>query len=831
MTKHAIVFSKEDEHYKTISLALNNYKIFYSSNIQKALAYFAKIESSPLLFLDLDAPDLLGYQLLAHLKFDKKIKDIRVILLGKEETIKNNLESQELQTFEYLTTPINGDALNFAVRSIEKDQEYVIASKRSSDMREIFVALFNHAPFGISITRFFRRGGGRLQSFRANKAFRDILGVPIEEDLHTEIDWRKYTHPEDLEKDLKYFNDFIKGKIDRYDLDKRFIRPNGDVVYTHLFVIKVDIPDDEIFTYFAIIRDTSIRKSFELSFLESERSKDVLLSHLPGLAYRSRIDKDFTKVFVSKGSRELTGYEPEAFIDNRDLKFIDLIAPEYLSEIYHLQLKAVKNQTTYRFQYPIITKNKEKKWVLEIGEPIINSDKETIAIEGMIIDINEIKKYEAEIKHRSEFDEWTGLHNRRYLETLMTYDLTYDKKSKKTFFLLNLNSIQQLTSSHGYHYIRDLMKKISNKLKVLENDNCKLYLTHETRLSFYIKNYDSEEEIHQFYLKVVKVLEPLLWSERVTCWVGVLHIPPNTKPNQLETILKNVLLTTEQERASDDKLIEISYFDDRLALKIEREKQILKELVDASVQIDNEQLYLQYQPIFNVKRGEISGFEALARFKSEKLGLIPPLEFIPLLERNKLMIIYGDKINRLALTFLKSVHDLGYDHMSMSINVSFQQLLDRQFVNKFLALIESIGVNPRSIWLELTEVSFTTSYFGINQLLKKLTSKGIRVAIDDFGTGFSSLHRLISLEINALKIDKAFLQGIELIEINKAITEDIISLGQKLGFLVVGEGVENETHLEYLKTYNCDYAQGYYLSRPLNESDALEFLKNNYQKK
>lgn len=697
-------------------------------------------------------------------------------------------------------------------------------------MSEIFISLFNHAPFGISITRFYTKGGIKLQSFRANKAFREILGAPVDEDLTTEIDWRKYTHPEDLEKDLKYYNEFLKGKIDRYDIDKRFVHPNGDIAYTHLRCIRVDLDDEDIFTYFAIIADTSIRKSFELSLLESERSKGVLLSHLPGLAYRSKNDQDFTKEFVSQGSLELTGYEPECFINSRDLKFLDLLVPEYLSEIYHLQLKAIKNKKTYRFQYPIITKSQEKKWVLEVGEPVLDDKGQIIALEGIIIDINEIKTYEAEMKTKSGLDEWTGLHNRRYLETLMAYDFTFDKKTKKVLFLCNLNSIQQLTSSHGYRYTRDLTKKISNKLKTLEDENHQLFLTQEERFTFYIKNYESEEEIHNFYLKIVEILQPLLWSERVTCRVGVLYIPTNSTPNQVDTILKNLLLTTEQEKSGDDKLIEINRFDDELALKLEREKQILKELVEASNKIDDQQLYLQYQPIIDVKNGNIRGFEALARFQSEKLGIVPPLEFIPLLEKNKLMIIYGDKINRLALTFLKSIHDLDYKDMYMSINVSFQQLLDRQFVEKFLHLIEEIGVDPHFIFLELTEVSFTTSYFDINKLLRKLTSKGIRVAIDDFGIGFSSLHRLISLEINALKIDKAFLQGIELIEINKAITEDIISLGQKLGFIVIGEGVENETHLEYLKTYNCDFAQGYFLSRPLLEDKALEFLKNNYKK-
>lgn len=820
--KRVALFSQNEQTAHDVEKTLVGYEVFISAKIKQTLNFLRQGETLPVLFLDLDTPNMLGFELLANIKFDKKLNSIRIILIGSEETIEANLHSEEFQMIEYLKTPINIEVLEMAVKAIHKDEEQLLVTKRIRNMQAIFAALFKSAPFGISINRYFVKEGMRLQSFRANKAFQEILGVKTKATTD-EIDWRKATHPDDLEKDNELFNKFISGEIESYEIEKRFIQPSGKVVWTHLIVTKIDLQDENIFTYFAIIRDISMRKGFESSLIESERSKSVLLSNLPGLAFRSKVDDHFTKEFVSKGSLELTGYDPDAFINGRDLHFIDLLDPSYVKEICQLQLNAIKKKESYRFQYPIITKDQRRKWVLEVGEPIINLEGEVEALEGIIIDINEMKKYEAEIKRISEYDDWTTLHNRRYLETLIAYDLTYDKKSTKVLILFNLNSIQGLTGIHGYHYTKDLMKRISHKLKTLENENFQLYITHETRLTFYIKN-STEEEIRKFYRRAVELLEPLLWSERITCRVGALEIPWRSRANQVDTILKNLLSTTEKDVITDDKLIEIYFFDDDLVLKLERKRKIIKELTDAAIKKDD-RLFLQYQPIYNVKTNRIIGFEALARFRSHELGIVPPLEFIPLLETNKLMIVYGEKINSLALEFLKKLHDQGYDDLYISINVSFQQLLDRQFVKKFLKLVDDIGVNPKYIWLELTETSFTTSYFNINGLLKKLTSQGIRVAIDDFGTGFSSLYRLISLEINAIKIDRAFLLGIELIEINKAIYEDIISLGHKLGFFVVGEGVENDTHLDYLKTYGCDYAQGYFLARPQNEEDALKLLK------
>ncbi|HOC80648.1 MAG TPA: EAL domain-containing protein, partial [Bacilli bacterium] len=191
----------------------------------------------------------------------------------------------------------------------------------------------------------------------------------------------------------------------------------------------------------------------------------------------------------------------------------------------------------------------------------------------------------------------------------------------------------------------------------------------------------------------------------------------------------------------------------------------------------------------------------------------------------KLIIPLGEMIVRKSLIFLKKLHNLGYEDMSVSINISAIQLLEEHFAKKFFEIIKEIGVKPEKIWIELTESVFASNYQEINSILGRLMERGVRVAIDDFGTGFSSLYRLLAININSIKIDKAFMDGIELINIDEAITKDIISLGQKLRYTVVAEGVETEIQKDYLVAYGCDRAQGYYFSRPLNEVDTIPFIE------
>lgn len=140
-------------------------------------------------------------------------------------------------------------------------------------------------------------------------------------------------------------------------------------------------------------------------------------------------------------------------------------------------------------------------------------------------------------------------------------------------------------------------------------------------------------------------------------------------------------------------------------------------------------------------------------------------------------------------------------------------------------MVHEADVDPSKIWIEITESVFTNNYQLVHKILGDIQALGIRVSIDDFGTGYSSLHRVLELNIKAIKIDRAFINGLELIPEDIAITKDIVSLGHKLNYVVVAEGIENATQANYLKSYECDLGQGYFFSRPLEEKKAILFLK------
>ncbi|MDD3777560.1 MAG: EAL domain-containing protein, partial [Actinomycetota bacterium] len=231
--------------------------------------------------------------------------------------------------------------------------------------------------------------------------------------------------------------------------------------------------------------------------------------------------------------------------------------------------------------------------------------------------------------------------------------------------------------------------------------------------------------------------------------------------------------------------------------------------------------------ILDLKSNQICGFEALARLNSNQLGVVSPLEFIPIAEETKLIIPLGDKIIIKALNFLNKLRDNGYDLLTVSINISAIQLLRLDFRDKLFVKINEAQVRPEKISLEITESVFTSNYEEVNRVLGDLKDSKINIAIDDFGTGYSSLARARGLKVNCLKIDKSFIDSLMDLNTGDAIAGDIISMAHKMGHCVIAEGVEHDKQKQYLQSSGCDRMQGYLISKPLDEEAAIKFLKKN----
>ncbi|NLO35333.1 MAG: EAL domain-containing protein [Clostridiaceae bacterium] len=686
----------------------------------------------------------------------------------------------------------------------------------------LYRSVFDQAPIGIAIVQddhFVSRK--EFGDANINPAFEAILGRTSQE--LENLTWPEITYADDLEADLERFESFRAGKVNGYTLEKRFIRPDGTPVWTRMLVTRLtDFPADPSL-HLCLVEDIAERLATATALRESERSKAVLLSHLPGLAFRCRVDRDWTMQYVSAGCLALTGYPPESLIDNKSLSYTSIVDPAYRGLLFAARAGKRQTRQSYRSEYPITTAGGETKWVLELGHGVFGGQSEDDTLEGMILDITDRKKMENELRTINEHDALTGLFNRHVLERMLAAADMDQAAGNRAIVSINCAPVQVLTKTYGFHYTQDLLKKTADLLRLFGSEQRLLFSTCWDRFVFYLTAYQNREALLDFCASLSTRLTALYKAERIGGGIGVLEIEPGCGQD-VDQLLKKVLIVSEKSMNLPEASFQACFFGPDIESDLIRTETIKRDLLRIVDDEGDGGLALQFQPILDLPSNRICGFEALCRLNSESLGRVPPLDFIPLAEEIKLIIPIGHKIIRRAFRFLRNMLDRGYSDLTVSVNISAIQLLQHDFVAQLLQSACDIGVSPGHIGIELTESILATDYDEINRRISALRQLGIHVAIDDFGTGYSSFAREQALRVDCLKIDKQFIDSLLDDQLELSITSDIISMAHKLGHYAIAEGVEEEKQLLQLRSWHCDQIQGYLIGRPLDEEAAIAFL-------
>jgi diguanylate cyclase (GGDEF)-like protein/PAS domain S-box-containing protein len=238
--------------------------------------------------------------------------------------------------------------------------------------------------------------------------------------------------------------------------------------------------------------------------------------------------------------------------------------------------------------------------------------------------------------------------------------------------------------------------------------------------------------------------------------------------------------------------------------------------------LDNNEFFLEYQPQIDIVSGRIVAAEALLRWNSAEHGRVPPDQFIPVLEENGLIGAVGDWVLRQALSEARVLLDRG---VCVAVNISGRQFRDEQLGDRIAALLQSTGVRPELLELEITETVVMSDTDVALRTLERLNALGVRISIDDFGMGYSSLAYLKRFPIDALKIDRSFIRDIPADADDTAIVEAIIAMSRRLGLQVVAEGVETPAQFDFLRMNQCQRAQGWLFSRASPIADVVAMIE------
>lgn len=431
-------------------------------------------------------------------------------------------------------------------------------------------------------------------------------------------------------------------------------------------------------------------------------------------------------------------------------------------------------------------------------------------------DVTERKRAEEELTRRATHDTLTGLPNRALIRERLAHALQRSRRSGMSVALLfvDLDGFKLINDTHGHEAGDELLKTVAGRL------------IEQVRPGDTVARLSGDE----FVVLCEQVEQPISMSVLAARLNDVLRQAISFKGSELfVTGSIGVAIGTGSTHSADDML---RYADTAMYAVKESGRdgwQFFSESLQEQAQqrltitnglrlaIERNELSVRFQPIVSAETGRIAGAELLLRWKPSS-GEISPAVFIPIAELTGAIVTIGQWVfNEACRAEAEWRHRWGSEAPYVSVNVSARQLNDPNLVEEFKAILHLTGADPSRLLLEITETSLMADVETNLRILRRLADLGLRVAVDDFGTGYSSLAQLTRLPVNVLKIDRAFVDGIEKNEESRTIIRAVIGIGRSLGLKLVAEGVETGAQHRELCTYGCDLIQGYYFHRPLEE--------------
>ena len=447
---------------------------------------------------------------------------------------------------------------------------------------------------------------------------------------------------------------------------------------------------------------------------------------------------------------------------------------------------------------------------------------------GLVRDISERKRAEEQIRRLAYCDSLTGIPNRQAFLEMLERELQRSKIGNKKFAVLfmDLDAFKRINDTLGHDVGDQLLMQVSERLRetirpsdLISRSPSDLETQQGTNLArlggdeFTILIPDLERVEHALNVahRVKDAMgRPFLIEGNeifVTASIGISLFPEDG--DDCTSLLK--FADTAMYHAKNCGKNNAKLYSSSLTMQIMSHVKLEVGLRKA---LQNDELYLLYQPQLDVRSSEIVGVEALVRWRHAERGVIPPTEFIPLAEETGLIVPIGEWVLRTACNQARHWQRLARRPVRMAVNLSAKQFKDESLSQMVLSALNDTGLDPRLLELELTESTLMDDARATLLTLEQLRGIGVYLSIDDFGTGYSSMNYLKRFDVRALKIDRSFISGLPQDSENAAITRAIIAMAHGLKMMVVAEGVETGEQLVLLEEYGCDMVQGFYLSRP-----------------
>jgi len=641
----------------------------------------------------------------------------------------------------------------------------------------------------------------------ANKAYTDLLSLDLN-NLHE-------VNPQDYYVDQKDYEDILESLQQGISIKNKLVQlaiPDSDCKWALGSYLSIEYENQS--AVLGWIHDITEQ-------LQAEESLRLQASVFDN-AWEGILITDANNQIISINTAFtlITGYQlndvlgktPEFFSsDQQDLQFYEQMS-QSLQEDGHWRGEVWNRKKNGELYAEILARSVVK-----------DKDNNITHYVSVFSDITEMKNTEKRLKSMAHFDQLTSLPNRVLLADRLSQNIAQSKRSHNLLAVcfLDLDGFKAVNDSYGHDMGDKLLVEVAKRL------------LGEIRTTDTVARFGGDEfvvlltnvlDMNELDLAIKRlngiIVKPINIDEiefNISASIGVTVFPSDN--SDADTLLRHADLAMYEAKQAGRNRFHI--FDANLDIQILRHHQQVESIAFA---LNNNQFCLFYQPKVNLRTGQVVGMEALIRWQHPERGLLGPIEFLPMVESNDLIVQIGDWVIEQALSQILYWQKAG-KKMPVSVNVAARQIESASFIEKLAyALTLYPEVSSDLLELEILETSALETAQTANIVMKVNKILGVAFALDDFGTGYSSLSYLKKLPVQTLKIDQTFVRDMLVDMEDQAIVEGVIKLAKVFKRKVIAEGVETEAHGIKLLELGCDIAQGYSIARPMAADAVFDWI-------
>jgi diguanylate cyclase (GGDEF)-like protein/PAS domain S-box-containing protein len=627
-----------------------------------------------------------------------------------------------------------------------------------------------------------------------------LLSRTLEEDRHKLIESRM----EEMEGN---------GILNFY----RTLSKDGTIKYINTISQVIYDEENNPIQIVGTMQDISGRINEVRKLTESQSKYKSLFENNLDLVYSFDVTGHITS--VNQMVIKTTGYSERELLG----KNFDIIVLEEQIPYAKKGFAEILDGTSKRFDLKIKHKNGHLIDLDIAAIPIVTNE-EILGLFCIARDVTEQNQQEQKIIKMAYTDPLTGLLNRRGLfeHTDKLIQSSRDNQTILGIIFMDMDRLKAVNDNLGHEYGDQLIIETSKRILGCIRLEDVLARVGGDEFILIIPDVTNAEFITQVATRIMNSFKEIFLIKnnplKATLSMGISIFPFHGDSTDVLISKADMAMYYSKSREKNNYKV----YEESINNK-ENNYFIIQNNIEESIEKGN--FFLVYQPRVEVYSGRVTGIEALIRWNHPEIGLVHPLEFISLAEKNGTIIPLGEWVLREALKTLKTLICKGFKDLLISVNVSPIQIQFSNLRDTISHLLELHELPPHSLELEVTETVLMRDESEILEKLKLIRNLGVKLSIDDFGTGNSSFQYIKNFSVDTIKIDKSFVRGVPDTKVNSAIISAMIRLTKDLNMRVVCEGVETEKEMSFLKAQGTDEVQGYYISKPIDKDSLLEFIQ------